>query len=503
LSISLDPLAGTMPERVVAARTVKENARLFSAKEMPMKRNSTDLGFSRRAFAKGGAAAAAAWAFTRPFDALAQGAGTRVGASPDYGELVEAIDQRTGLPLLKLPRGFRYTSLSWTGDLMTDGKPTPGGHDGGAVLFGGLDRIVYVRNHELSYSATAVHQSSFTTSDLTYDAGHAPGGTTNVEFDLRRGRHIRTTPSLSGTIRNCAGGHTPWNSWLTCEENLDFPGSGAAILQQTHGWVFDVPAYGYASPVPIVGMGRFNHEAATVDPLTGAVYLTEDTGTSGLYRYAARRYGRLHGEGKLQMLRVVGQPGLDTSTGLVPFQDLDVDWVDIADPDRRDDVAGDGIGVFMQGFSQGGASFRRGEGIFYRHGRIYFTCTSGGAASKGQVFELDPYRNKLRLIFESPGSDVLDMPDNLAVSPRGGILLCEDGSLVGQYMRGLTRGGQIFDFAQNNVVLNGEVNGIIGDFRGSEWAGADWTADGDYLFANIQTPGITFAITGPWHRGAL
>jgi uncharacterized protein len=468
-----------------------------------MTRNNGARGFSRRAFTKGGAAAAAAWAFARPFEALAQGEGEHLSASPDYGELVDAFDQRTGLPLLKLPRGFRYTSLGWTGDPMVDGRPTPGGHDGGAVLYGGFDRVVYVRNHELSYSATAAYQSSFAGGELTYDAGQAPGGTTNVEFDLRRGRPIRTTPSLSGTIRNCAGGPTPWNSWLTCEENLDFPGSGTAALQQTHGWVFEVPAFGNASPVPIAGLGRFNHEAAAVDPLTGAVYLTEDTGTSGLYRYASRRYGRLQSGGKLQMLRVVGQPGLDTTTGLTPFQNLDVDWVDIADPTRRDDVAGDGAGVFRQGFAQGGASFRRGEGIFYRYGRIYFACTSGGAAGKGQIFELDPYRNKLRLIFESPGAEVLDNPDNVAVSPRGGILLCEDGSLVGQYMRGLTRSGQIFNFAQNNVVLSGEVNGFTGDFRGSEWAGADFTPDGTWLFASVQSPGITFAITGPWHRGAL
>jgi secreted PhoX family phosphatase len=467
-----------------------------------MNLKDTDLQLSRRVIAKGGAAAAAAWVFTRPFEALAQGAARRSDSS-DYGELVEAIDLRTGLPLLKLPRGFRYTSLGWTGDPMVDGRPTPGGHDGGAVLLSGSDRVIYVRNHELSYSATAVHQTSFAGSDLTYDHGQAPGGTTSVEFDLKTARPIRTTPTLSGTIRNCGGGPTPWNSWLTCEENLDFPGSSATALQKTHGWVFEVPASGSASPTPIAGLGRFNHEAAAVDPLSGAVYLTEDTATSGLYRYASSRYGRLQSGGKLQMLRVIGQPGLDTSTGLTPFRDLSIDWVDIADPSRRDDAPGDGLGVFQQGFSQGGANFKRGEGIFYRHGRIYFTCTTGGTAGKGQVFEIDPYRNRLRLIFESPGSNVLDMPDNIAVSPRGGILLCEDGSLVGQCMRGLTRRGEIFDFAQNNVVLNGEVNGFAGDFRGSEWAGASFTPDGTWLFTNIQSPGITFAITGPWHRGAL
>ena len=468
-----------------------------------MTRDHGATGFSRRAFAKGGAAAAAAWAFARPFEALAQGEGERLSASPDYGELVEALDQRTGLPLIKLPPGFRYTSLSWTGDPMSDGRPTPGGHDGGAVLYGGFDRVVYVRNHELNYSATAAHQSSFAGSDLTYDAGNAPGGTTNVEFDLRRGRHIRTTPSLSGTIRNCAGGPTPWNSWLTCEENLDFPGSGSATLQQTHGWVFEVPAIGKASPAPITGLGRFNHEAAAVDPLTGAVYLTEDTGTSGLYRYASRRYGRLQSGGKLQMLRVVGQPGLNTATGLVPFQSLDVDWVDIANPTRRDDVAGDGAGVFKQGFAQGGASFRRGEGIFYRHGRIYFACTSGGAAGKGQNLRARPLPQPpaahLR-IAGGGGSRQSRQPRRQPARRDHPLRRRKPRRSI--HARPHPR-RQIFNFAQNNVVLNGEVNGITGDFRGSEWAGADWSPDGQWLFASIQTPGITFAITGPWHRGAL
>jgi secreted PhoX family phosphatase len=88
-----------------------------------------------------------------------------------------------------------------------------------------------------------------------------------------------------------------------------------------------------------------------------------------------------------------------------------------------------------------------------------------------------------------------------AVSPRGGLVLCEDGS--GQeFLHGLTVEGDIFKFAQNNV-LNGERNGFVGDYRGSEWAGACYSPDGRWLFANLQSPGITFAITGPWTSGAL
>ncbi len=105
-------------------------------------------------------------------------------------------------------------------------------------------------------------------------------------------------------------------------------------------------------------------------------------------------------------------------------------------------------------------------------------------------------------MFESPSADVLNAPDNITVSPRGGLVLCEDGD-GDQFLHGLTVDGEIFQFAKNNTVLNGEQNGITGNFTGSEFAGACYSPDGDWLFVNIQTPGITLAITGPWRMGAL
>ena len=68
------------------------------------------------------------------------------------------------------------------------------------------------------------------------------------------------------------------------------------------------------------------------------------------------------------------------------------------------------------------------------------------------------------LLFESPGRAVLDAPDNITISPRGGLVLCEDGNGE-EFMHGLTVEGEIFPFAKNNVVLNGERNGIVGDFK--------------------------------------
>ena len=95
------------------------------------------------------------------------------------------------------------------------------------------------------------------------------------------------------------------------------------------------------------------------------------------------------------------------------------------------------------------------------------------------------------------------MPDNVAVSPRGGIVLCEDNYQPVARMRGLTPDGKVVALADNNMRLNGQKNGLTGDFRKQEWAGVTFSPDGKWMFANIQTPGVTFAITGPWGEGLL
>ena len=248
-------------------------------------------------------------------------------------------------------------------------------------------------------------------------------------------------------------------------------------------------------------MGRFSHEAVAVDPATGFVYETEDAGSnSGFYRFRPNsRLSLLHG-GRLQMLGIDGMPQYDTRTNQTGDW-LPATWVDIDDADP--DLEGGSLSVFMQGFTAGGARFGRLEGAWYGQNRVYFVSTSGGNAGQGQIFEYDPRRDRLRLVFESPSADVLNAPDNLCVSPRGGLVLCEDGSGT-EYVHGLTTEGVIFKFAQNNVDLRSTpVNGFAADYRGSEFAGACYSPDGEWLFVNVQSPGITFAITGPWLEGAL
>jgi secreted PhoX family phosphatase len=453
----------------------------------------------RRAFLKGSTLVGAAAGIAAPFHALAaraddrrdHGDGRRErGCRLDYGPLAPVSDHTTGLPLLMLPRGFEYVTFGWTGDLMATGAPTPGAHDGMAAFPARRGRVLLVRNHEIGAGAPFAPAP-------VYDP-FAGGGTTTLEFDGRTGQLVESGPSIAGTVRNCAGGPTPWGSWLTCEETLEQPPSNG--LTRPHGYVFEVPLHGAATAEPLTAMGRFAHEAVAVDPHTGFVYETEDAGnTSGFYRFRPAERGRLAAGGVLEMLAVEGQPNYATRTGQTPDEPLDVLWVTIDTPDP---VLPAGPSVFAQGAAKGAAAFARLEGAWYGRGRIYFASTSGGNAGQGQIWEYEPSSETLRLIFESPAAEILNSPDNICVSPRGGLVLCEDGS-GSEFLHGLTVDGEIFKFAQNAVVLAGQRNGIAGDFRGSELAGATFSPDGKWLFFNVQSPGITFAVTGPWREGAL
>jgi hypothetical protein len=423
-------------------------------------------------------------------------AGAPMRQAVGYGTLRPVNDSTTGLPLLHLPPGFSYFTFGWTGDPLEDGTKTPSLHDGMAAfpLDNGLVRLI--RNHEVSTGAAF-------SSSLAYDPA-AGGGTTTLDVDLHKATVVRSAASIAGTVRNCAGGPTPWGSWLTCEETTADTSSDPRLTRD-HGWIFEVPVDGTATREPLRAMGRFVHEAIAVDPATGIVYETEDAGTAGFYRFTPADRTRLAAGGTLDMLAVNGDPKRDTRRGQKAGVTYPVAWVRIEQPHKAhvDDAKRDGLGVFNQGLSRGGAIFARLEGAWYGNGTVYFVATSGGNQQRGQVWAYTPAAETLTLIFESPGWDILDMPDNLCVSPRGGLVLCEDGSGGAQFVRGLTLDGQIFDFARNSVVLRGERNGFEGDFRRSEVAGVTFSPDGRWLLFNIQTPGITVAVTGPWANGVL
>ena len=496
-----------------------------------------ELSPSRRNLLKGLAGASAlpfvgAFAAMQAQQAMAANGSTALVDSP-YGPIAPVADLTTGLPLLQLPAGFSYKSFGWRGDLMTDGHACPGGHDGMGVVVsrkvGRSTELVLVRNHEIGGTGAG----NFINAIGVYDGGNVSnssgnkfgGGTTNLLF--RDGHWVSMTPSLGGTQTNCAGGITPWGTWLTCEE----VGSDAVSASgRKHGYVFEVTADpARTTGQPIVGMGRFAHEAAAVDPATGFVYQTEDAGgKSGFYRYVpdirTGAPGSLARGGILQMARVRGIQNANLAVASVNAA-YELEWVPIANPDAdRGNATGpsgvtitNAAGPFVQGWLQGAARMNRGEGIWYAQGKMYVMDTSGGAVQRGAIWELDLATQVLKCIYSSPSPLVGNMGDNLTVSPRNAILICEDASTAatdmygfGQRLMGLTGAGDAYIFAKNNINLTeaqlqgaGKLASLAGDRRGNEFAGACFDPTGRYLFVNIQTPGVTFAISGPWAKGPL
>lgn len=395
--------------------------------------------------------------------------------------------------LLDLPQGFRYNFFSRTGDKMSDGNPVPADHDGMAAFAGPNNTTILVRNHELSPDQKPAVPG------IKYDPS-GTGGTTTLIVGPNR-KLIRDYGSLAGTYRNCAGGPTPWGSWVSCEENTSTPETNdpadpANNVTKRHGYNFEVPsqAKGPVEPVPLVAMGRFNHEAIAVDPKTGIVYETEDRGDGLFYRFIPNQRQNLR-QGKLEALKIKGRPQAITKTGFPVGQPMEVEWVPIENPDPAMDTAEDGTptpeSVRAQGFAKGAAQFTRGEGTWYGDNEIYFTCTDGGDAELGQVWRYQPGRNPreggvLTLFAEPNNPDILDGPDNITVAPFRDLFICEDGEAE-QFIRGINPQGQLYTFARNAI-------------NDKEFAGACFSPDGQTMFLNIQNPGITFAIWGPWNR---
>jgi secreted PhoX family phosphatase len=410
-----------------------------------------------------------------------------------YGPLFPSKDVRD---FISIPAGFHAALLSTAGDQMIGGI-VPNAFDGMASFAAGSGLVRLVRNHELRDTPGSSPQPF---GNNPYDSKE-PAGNTTVEVRVRADGHVELVkqfPSLTGTFVNCAGGTTPWGSWITCEETV---AGTAAGWQKNHGYNFEIPASanGVVTPVALKAMGRFEHEALATDPATGWIYQTEDRTPSGFYRFKPSVSGRLAEGGTLEALAIVGQDGYNTMTNQARLFPRAVRWVKIDQPDSDAAVLESGF-VFNQGLAKGAAQFARLEGCWYGDNSIFFNATTGGNAGAGQVWQYHIGRNELQLIFESPGADVLNSPDNICLSPRGGIVICEDGDGT-NFVRGLTRDGAVFDLVRNNL-------------NGSEWAGACFSPQGRTLFVNIQgetrpiqnpmgVKGMTFAIWGPWNSGAL
>ena len=391
--------------------------------------------------------------------------------------------------VLDLPPGFSYRVLSRLGDSMDDGEPVPDAADGMGCFDLGGGKIALVRNHELRPDRAEPVAVSPAYDTVARSLLALPGGTTTIVLDAETLAVERQYRSLAGTIRNCAGGVTPWGSWLSCEENTSTPRDEGGRLNRDHGYVFEVPADhdGLVDPVPLKAMGRFNHEAACVDPATGIVYMTEDRGDSLFYRFIPDVPGDLAAGGVLQALVLADlqdtRNSEDNTDRIHVRSPVAGRWITLDDVEAPDDD------LRQRGAAQGATIFARGEGIWMGEGEMYFTATSGGRAGEGQIFRFTPRAagpDMLELFYESPAASEYSFGDNLVVSPFGDLIVCEDqyGDTVDNYLRGITPSGEAYAFGRLRLQ--------------TEPAGACFSPDGRTLFVNAYSPTMTLAITGPW-----
>nr|WP_275585700.1 alkaline phosphatase PhoX [Geodermatophilus sabuli] len=434
--------------------------------------------------------------------------------------------------ILALPAGFTYTIIAETGvTVMEDGSKTPADPDGSASFPLRRGGAVLVTNHEVGGDE---ENPVPPLEGLTYDPA-AGGGTTNIEVD-RDGKRVREYVSLAGTHNNCAGGVTPWNTWLTCEETEAVEGDEGSYgpLTKRHGYVFEVDPYDQddnRDPKPIKALGRYAHEAVVVDPRTEQLYLTEDaSGPYGLlYRWTPPREFRL-GRGALKELGDTdgvleamqahdrqGQLVRDLSVAQEIGTRYSLKWAAVEDRDAtttptREQFADDQI-----------TRSQKLEGMWWGDGGAYFTASfartpeddpeeASAASHDGQVWFLDARKQtiELTLLFAYTPTDQdgdPDGPDNITVSPFGGVMIAEDGEGA-QHLVGATDDGEAFFFARNETEAQ------------SEFTGPNFSPDRRILFANIQgdgsspeegeegtdegadpaTPGYVFAITGPFRH---
>lgn len=406
--------------------------------------------------------------------------------------------------LLDLPEGFSYRVLSQRGKPMSDGLTTPGLPDGMAAFPGPDGKVILVRNHELSLAMTGLGPFPNNTRlpesidpALCYDVlenGREPqlGGTCNLVFDPVKGETVAEFVSLTGTDRNCAGGAMPWGAWITCEEPEDL----LTPRGRLHGWCFEVKATadpGVQKPIPLKALGRFRHEAVTLDPATGILYLTEDRTDGLLYRFLPTKKNDFTA-GKLQALVVDGHPKADLrnydpdAKWPAEGEPMQATWIDLENTDAPlDDLR-------FRGHDAGAARFARGEGIHFTDDGIFICCTDGGPSRRGQLFRLKPSGSAekpdtLELFLQSEKDDLLTNGDNLCPAPWGGVVICEDlidpNFSSHSHVRGVTPDGKIHTIARNAR-------------DNSEFAGSCFSPDGKWLFVNMQSLGYTLAITGPW-----
>ncbi|MFC5287238.1 alkaline phosphatase PhoX [Actinokineospora guangxiensis] len=383
----------------------------------------------RRGFLRVAVVGGAAAAFGGASWGQAFAAGAQPGASP-YGGLLAADGNG-----IRLPAGFTSRVVARSGQKVAGTNytwhPAP---DGGACFADGSGWI-YVSNSEVS----------------------GTGGVGAVRFDAQ-GRITGAYRTLANTNVNCAGGATPWNTWLSCEEVSD-------------GQVYETDPWGVNPAVVRPAMGRFKHEACAVDAEHGYVYLTEDVADGCLYRFRPTTWGDL-GSGTLQVMR-----GGTATSGPVT-------WATVPDPD--------GSPTATRYQVSGAKRFNGGEGCYYADGTCWFT-TKGD----NRVWAYDATASTLSLTYDdslvSGGAPPLTGVDNITGAANGDLFVAEDGGNLEICV--ITPAGVVAPFLR------------VGGQSGSEITGPAFSPAGDRLYFSSQrgtsgssSGGITYEVTGPFRR---
>jgi secreted PhoX family phosphatase len=479
-----------------------------------------------------GSAAGAGVAVAGSFPSLAE-ARPRFDASParKHRPFPALEDDPQGI--LALPAGFSYRIMTKAGETtLSTGERCPSNHDGTAA-FGHGRRQYLILNHECDAgdSLGVPHIDG-----TVYDAGATGGGGCTVISTDGRGNNLGQFVGLSGTIANCAGGPSPWGTWWTCEEATARAGdawehedTGATgAFEKDHGYVFEVFGNGRANPVPLKALGRYDHEALAICKDRRFVFLSEDADQpNGLfYRWQGPRHYRLGPDsavrlskptfGKLAAMAIVMDDGsvlpdvayLTSSQLGRPFT---VTWVEVPD---RDASAVDVREQFADGEVTRGRKF---EGVWGTDEGVY--VVNSYALEKGEDLPPDavPHtgmvwfyhykRETIQLVNYFPHQDYahdetfepaypdlnFDSPDNVTVTPWGSLVLAEDG-VGASHVLSSTPGGPTYAIARNMINVGDE------EPEYSEFTGPTFSADGKVLYVNIQDPGLTLAITGPWDK---
>ncbi|TDR41672.1 WD40 repeat protein [Tahibacter aquaticus] len=347
---------------------------------------------------------------------------------------------------IRLPAGFSSRVVARTGQ-----PPVAGGSyswhrapDGGATFATSDGGWIYVSNAEV---------------------GSAQGGCGALRFNAA-GDVVDAYSILSGTSSNCAGGATPWGTWISCEET-----------DSGHSWECD--PYGVRPAVKRAALGTFKHEAIAVDPVAQRVYLTEDQSSGRFYRFTPAAYPDF-GTGLLEVAEAVG------ADENVPRA---VTWHAVPNPNP--DLALGQTATRLQVAQS--TVFKGGEGIYFHNGIVFFT-TKGD----NRVYAYDTRSGMIEIFYDDAwfAQPELTGVDNLIVDAKGFVYVAEDGGNLQLVL--LAPEGQVLPFLQ-----------VVGQ-DSSEIAGPAFSPDGSRLYFSSQrgttgqsSGGITYEISGPFYAGDM